>query len=344
MRVMITGATGFVGSHTVVEAVGVGHDVRAFVRDRAKLDAVLARHDVTVTDVVTGDMTDPDAVAEAVDGCDAVVHTAAQIGVSAAGHSHHDSTVNADGVRHVVGAAIEAGCDPIVYTSTTSAYWPVTDTIVTPDTPLGTLDGPYCASKRACEELVRAWQVDGAPITTLVLGAVYGPDGPTVDGSADSLMSMLASMMLLTEGGLGVIDVRDVAGLAVRALEPGHGPRHFLAGGPFLTWADYVAATEEAAGRPIATMEMDAEAVVAMGRDLDAKRAAGETVDIPLSEEAAAIMTSSRPTDDSATWEALGGAPRSSVDTLRDMLRTLIVDGHLDPDLAPAAVPPTSDR
>ena len=84
---------------------------------------------------------------------------------------------------------------------------------------------------------------------------------------------------------------------------------------------------------------MDAEAVVAMGRDLDARRAAGESVDIPLSEEAAAIMTSGRPTDDSATWAALGGSPRPTVDTLRAMLRTLIEDGHLDPDLAPAAAP-----
>ena len=220
------------------------------------------------------------------------------------------------------------------------AFWLlVAAAVVTPDTPLGDLAGPYCESKRACEELVRARQAEGAPITTLVLGAVYGPDSPAVDGSADSLISMLASMMLLTEGGLGVIDVRDVAGLAVRALEPGHGPRHLLAGGPFLTWAEYVAATEEAAGRAIATIGMGAGAVVAMGRDLDARRALGEAVAIPLSEEAAAIMTSGRPTDDSATWASLGGSRRSTVDTLRAMLRTLIEDGHLDPGLAPAAAP-----
>jgi hypothetical protein len=160
-----------------------------------------------------------------------------------------------------------------------------------------------------------------------------------LDGSGDSLISMLSSMMLLTGGGLGVIDVRDVAALAVGALEPGHGPRRLLAGGPFLSWAGYVAATEEAAGREIATIEMDVDAVVAMGRDLDAKRESGVAVDIPLSAEAAAIMTSGRPTDDSATWATLGGAPRPTVETLRAMLRTLIADGHLDPALAPAAAP-----
>ena len=342
MRVLITGATGFVGSHTTVEALRAGHEVRVLVRDPAKLTTVLARHGLDEGDlggVVVGDMTDAGAVARALDGCDAAVHAAAQIGVSAAGHADHDSRVNVDGVRQVVGGAVAAGLDPIIYTSTTSAYWPVDAAVVTPDTPLGDLAGPYCESKRACEELVRARQAEGAPITTLVLGAVYGPDGPVVDGSADSLISMLASMMLLTEGGLGVIDVRDVAGLAVRALEPGHGPRHLLAGGPFLTWAEYVAATEEAAGRAIATVGMGAEAVVAMGRDLDARRASGEAVAIPLSEEAAAIMTSGRPTDDSATWASLGGSRRSTVDTLRAMLRTLIEDGHLDPGLAPAAAP-----
>jgi UDP-glucose 4-epimerase len=136
-----------------------------------------------------------------------------------------------------------------------------------------------------------------------------------------------------------VIDVRDVAGLVVRALEPGHGPRHFLAGGPFLTWEQYVVATEEAAGRDIARIEMDAAEVVALGRNLDERRARGEPVELPLSEEAAAIMTSSRPTDDRATWATLGGAGRPTVETLRAMLATLIERGALDPALAPAAVP-----
>lgn len=338
MRVLITGSTGFVGSHAVVEAIGAGHDVRVLVRDRAKLDRVLARRSVAVEDVVIGDMTDPDPVGRALDGCDAVIHAAAQIGVSAGGHTDHDTGVNATGVTNVVGGAVAGGLDPIIYTSTTSAYWPVADDVVTPDTPLGDLDGPYCSSKRACEELVRAWQAQGAPITTLVLGAVYGPDGPAIDGSSDSLRSMLESMMLITEGGLGVVDVRDVAALAVQALRPGEGPRHLLAGGPFCTWAEYVAAAEAAAGREIATMEMTADEVIAMGRSLDEKRATGRPVDISLSEEAARIMTCSRPTRDNA-WEVLGGGPRATVDTIRAMLRTLIEDGHLDPALAPAAAP-----
>lgn len=339
MRVLITGATGFVGSHVTVQAMRAGHDVHVLVRDRDRLDRVLDRHGVRAGEVMIGDMTDGDAVARVLGGCEAVIHAAAQIGVSAGGHADHDSRVNLDGVRHVVGGAVAAGLDPIVYTSTTSAYWPTDDPVVTLDTPLGDLPGPYCSSKRSCEEVVRALQADGAPVTMFVLGAVYGPDGPGVDGSADSLMAMLASMMLLTDGGLGVIDVRDVAGLVVRALEPDQGPRRFLAGGPFLTWADYVAAVEAAAGRAIDTIDMDAAAVVAMGRDLDQRRAAGDHVDLPLSEEAAAIMTSGRPTDDDATWAALGGAPRPTIETLRAMLRTLIGGGHLDPALAPAAAP-----
>jgi dihydroflavonol-4-reductase len=342
MRVLITGATGFVGSHAVVQALAAGHEVRALVRDRAKLERVLQRHGILIDHVVVGDMTDPSTVAEALDGCEGVVHTAAQIGVSAGGHQGHDSGVNAAGVQEVIGGAAAAGLDPVVYTSTTSAYWPSDAEVVTPDAPLGDLVGPYCESKRECEEIVRSLQADGAPVTTFVLGAVYGPDGPAVDGSADSLISMLGSMMLVTDGGLGVLDVRDIAGLAARALEPGRGPRHYMTGGPFLTWAGYVAATEEAAGRSIPVVEMEAEAVVAMGRDLDARRAAGEDVDIPLSEEAAAIMTSGRPTDDTATWAELGGTPHKTVDTLRAMLHTLIADGHLDPELAPAATaPPT---
>src|SRR5687767_11016642 len=79
MRVMVTGGTGFVGSHTVAALRERGHDVRLLVRDPTRVQAVLAPHGVDPSTIQTvhGDVLDPEAVNQALAGCDAVLHAAA---------------------------------------------------------------------------------------------------------------------------------------------------------------------------------------------------------------------------------------------------------------------------
>ena len=79
MRVLVTGATGFVGSHAAKALQDAGHTVRALVRTPAKLDTVTARVgvDLASLETVQGDICDAVAVTAAVNGCDAVVHAAA---------------------------------------------------------------------------------------------------------------------------------------------------------------------------------------------------------------------------------------------------------------------------
>jgi len=84
VRVLVTGATGFVGSHTAAALAASGHEVCVLARTPAKVPLVLGPLGVD-PEVVAGDMTDPVAVAAAVSGCDAVIHAAAQIGVGGGG-------------------------------------------------------------------------------------------------------------------------------------------------------------------------------------------------------------------------------------------------------------------
>ncbi len=218
MRVLVTGATGFLGSHTVAALTRGGHDVRILARNPDRVDGALGPHGVH-PDVAVGDMTDPAAVGGAVAGCDAVIHAAAEIGV--AGGTGTTTTNNVDGARTVIGAAIDAGCDPVIYTSSLTVHLPTTEAIVTPDSPLAEPLSSYGASKLAAEQLVRAWQAKGAPITSFTLGGIYGPVSPHRDGSFAAILGALGSMMVVPPGGLGVVDVRDVATMLVAALEPG---------------------------------------------------------------------------------------------------------------------------
>ena len=112
------------------------------------------------------------------------------------------------------------------------------------------------------------------------------------------MLGALGSMMLVPPGGLGVVDVRDAATLLARAVEPGHGPRRYLAGGRFVTWAASTELLGEAAGVDLHGHVVTAEEMVELGRRFDVQRAEG-VLDAPLSEEAAVIMTSGVPTDDS---------------------------------------------
>ena len=72
MRVLITGGTGLVGSHTVAAVERAGHEPRLLVRDPARMPRAGLDH-------VVGDVTDGDSVAKALDGCDAVLHAASVV-------------------------------------------------------------------------------------------------------------------------------------------------------------------------------------------------------------------------------------------------------------------------
>lgn len=340
MRVLVTGGTGFVGSHAVVALLGAGHTVRVLTRRPEALAPIMAAHDATVDDVAFGDMADAAGVAAALDGCDAVVHAAAQIGVS--GGSESGPEDNVKGVRQVVGQAVERGCDPILYTSSIAVHLPSDEDEIGPDVPLAEPLSVYGRSKVECERLIRDWQGHQAPISTFVLGGVYGPDSPHTEGSAGALLSVLTSMAVETAGGVPIIDVRDVADALTAAIRPGGGPHRYMAGGHYLTWAEYGDVLAEVIGRDLPRHTMSADEMIAMGRDLDRRREEGHQIDLPLSEESAVIMTAGRPTDDEATWDELGVHPRPTATTLRDAVRSLIDQGHLDPASAPGLAVATS--
>ena len=74
MRVMLTGATGFVGSHAAAALLASGCEVRALVRDPAKLERVFRGRGIAPPEAVRGDVTDAESVERALDGCEAVTN------------------------------------------------------------------------------------------------------------------------------------------------------------------------------------------------------------------------------------------------------------------------------
>jgi nucleoside-diphosphate-sugar epimerase len=328
VKVLVTGGTGFVGSHAIAALLAAGHDVRVLAREPGKVARVLAPLGTGVTDVAAGDMTDAAAVDRALDGCGAVVHCAAEIGV--AGGSQPATAANVDGARLVIGGAAGRGVERVVYTSSVTVHLPAAGPVLTPDSPLAEPLTAYGAQKAEIERYVRELQAGGAPVTTLVVGGVFGPCSPHTGGSFAAILAALAAGMYAPESGLGIVDVRDLAAIICRCAGLGAdgGPRRYLVSGRYVTWREWAALLAEASGQPVPYTAASADEMIALGRKFDEMRADGADLP-PLSEEAAIIMSSGCPGDDTATLAEFGLDYRPAIETFRDTVAWLRAAGHL---------------
>jgi uncharacterized protein YbjT (DUF2867 family) len=115
------------------------------------------------------------------------------------------------------------------------ALLPSNDQTLTPDSPAGHPPGPYLRSKTDAERVARRYQQAGAPVVITYPGGVYGPHDPYLGDGLRQLRNILKGRYpLVPSGGLPIVDVRDVAAVHAAVLEPGRGPRRYLAGGTFL--------------------------------------------------------------------------------------------------------------
>ena len=298
MRVMVTGATGFVGGHTAKALVDAGHEVTALVRDERRLREVADSLDFDVADPVVGDMTDAAAVDAALEGADAVVHCAAVVSLDRRSEQEM-LRANPAGLRNVVGAAVERGLDPIIHTSSTSALFRPGVGRLHPDLPVADCDLAYGRSKALCETSARTYQEQGAPVVITYPSGILGPPaGRALGETAEQMSSFLAGGIMPTRhAAISLIDVRDLAALHAALLEPGRGPRRVMCGGHLLTMEQLAELFRELTGRRFPIPPVPPGALRGAGRAADLLRRA-VPLGGPMSEEAMALVTGWQGTDD----------------------------------------------
>ncbi|MCC6467475.1 MAG: SDR family NAD(P)-dependent oxidoreductase [Alphaproteobacteria bacterium] len=179
-RILVTGADGFIGSHLVEALVAQGRPVRAFVLysaldQRGWIDH-LAPGVAERIEVVAGDIRDAAALADAMRGCDRVLHLAALIGIPysyVAPASYID--VNVKGTLHVVEAARQLGVAKVVVTSTSEVYGTARRVPIDEDHPL-VGQSPYAASKIGGDQIALSyWRSFGVPVSVVRPFNTYGP-------------------------------------------------------------------------------------------------------------------------------------------------------------------------
>ena len=332
MLVLVTGGTGFIGSHSVAAIQRAGHRIRLLVRDRARLNAVFAPLGVDMDSIeqVPGDVTDPVSVARAVRGCDAVLHAASVYSFDSRDHARMRE-VNARGTDVVLAAARTAGADPIGYVSSFGALVPSSDNPLTPMSPVGAPRETYLATKAEAETIARRHQADGAPVVITYPLATLGPYDPYLGDQTARVRNVLRGMMPMWPlGGFPVGDVRDVAALHAALLQPGRGPRRFLGQGRYVSTRDYVRTLRQITGRMLPTIYLPARSMLPVGA-LTGLLQRISPVHIPA--EYGAIYTcvvGRRRVDTSATDQLLGTAARPFEQTLADTVRWLHAIGRLN--------------
>ena len=331
MRVLVTGASGYVGSHVVAALAASGHAVRGLVRSPEKTRRVLAGHGSPEIEIVPGDMADHDVVAEAVAGCDAVIHTAAVVALDRVGAAAAADT-NQRGAEVVLGEAARSGASTIVHLSSAAVFSLTDGAPITKTTPLTRAAGGYAASKVAVEQFVRGMQTAGAPVTLLYPVGIYGGIPVEVDQTHEALAYWINEATLNTSSGINVVDVRDVAEAAVRCVDQrAVGERIVLSAG-YLPWAGMGRFLDDLVQGEVPRIRIPGAVLRGMGRLVDAVPAIGRPVAFPLTHEAMTYATKNVVTDGSDAADVLGLEYRPVRTTIHDALRWLAREGHLDQD------------
>jgi dihydroflavonol-4-reductase len=335
MKVLITGGTGYVGSHTVAAVKRAGHDVKLLVRSPDRIAPALKPLGVDTVEHVVGDVNDAPSIEKAMAGCQAVIHagSAFAFGLRPAAAARLVRT-NVQGTENVLSTAHRMGLGPIIHVSSTVALVQSKGQTITPDLPVARPPSPYARSKAESEAVARRLQDAGAPVAITYPGVVLGPNDPHWGESSQLVTSLLKGYFRRAPSGtLACCDVRDVAALHVAILQPGRAPGRYLAPMSKPNMPELVAALSEATGREFKTSAVPAAPMLAMARLLDALQMISP-LRFPINYYGIWFLTRNISVDDSKTRRDFGLAPRPLAGSFSDMVRWMATTGKIDKKLA----------
>jgi nucleoside-diphosphate-sugar epimerase len=308
MKVLVTGATSMIGVATVRELLRSGHEVRIMQRGESPLNV----------EVVRGDIRDAQVVAQAVSGCEVVIHAAAKVGLVGRYSEFYD--INVAGTKNVIEAAVQAGCRGIVYVSSPSVSYsrtpvhgesapPATDDVI----------GHYSKTKSIAERLVSAEE----RIATVALRPhlVWGPGDTQLVGRI--VERARQNRLALVNRGDAIVDttyIDNVADSLVAAAErigvvaELNGKALVVSNGEPRTVASLVESICQAAHVPFAPRFIGLRAAVALGVIIETLFKLKPSAEPPLTKFTAYQLGISHWFDISETQRLLQWTPRISLD------------------------------
>ena len=249
MKAFVTGATGFLGGALARQLRVRGDEVVSLVRSPRKAGGL---RDLDC-EIVEGDLRDVDVLRRAVKGTDAVFHSAAmyEIGVPRSWRPRMFDA-NVGGAEHVLDAAIEARVPRIVHVSTINVYGDSRGIVRTDESLPDRAEflSVYDETKYLAHRVALQRIEDGAPVTIVCPGAIYGPADPSELGKQIRLIQRGKRQPVGFAGmGLNVLHVEDAAAGLLLAHDRGNPGQTYVLGGEITTLGDLLGAAARILGR-----------------------------------------------------------------------------------------------
>jgi len=246
-KILVTGATGFIGSHLVERLRNEKQAaVRALVRNPAKAER-LAKFGV---ELVPGDLADASAVERAVQGCAVVIHSAAQVSSVPSRETFEQS--NVAGTENLLRAAVAAGVSRFVHISSIAVFGLATSGEVNDQSPRRHSGDSYCDTKLDAEEVVWRYRREGRMACVILRpSGVYGPG--STHWSVIPLKRIKKGKMFLVSGGQGMLNYVYIDNLVDAIILAAEDERAvgeaFLVNDGATTWKEYFGAYARMAGK-----------------------------------------------------------------------------------------------
>jgi dihydroflavonol-4-reductase len=327
MKVLVTGATGFLGGHLARLLVKRGETVRALVRpsnDGRVLDGLPVER-------VSGDLRDAESIERAVQGAEVIYHVAADYRLWARDPGEIYAA-NVGGARNLLVAARRAKVTKIVYTSTVATFAvPRADSLPNESTAatLAQMIGHYKRSKWQAEQEVLQAAREGLPITVVNPTTPVGPGDAKPTPTGRIILDFLRGRMpAYVDTGLNFVPVEDVAAGHILAAELGKPGERYILGGENLSLKQALHMLAQVSSRPAPRVRLPHVVALAAGY-MDAARASllGVEPRIPL--EGVRMSRHNMFVDDSKARRELGFASASVQAALQRAVQWYEANGYV---------------
>jgi dihydroflavonol-4-reductase len=266
-KTLLTGATGFIGSHVARELARRGDDLRLTVRERSRTE--------TLADIehesVKCDLLDRRAVRRAVTGVDRVFHCAGLVSLRPP-DAQRVFEVNALATRLLLEECLRAEVERVVFTSSVAAIGPAPPGGTADESQVftaGHLGIPYVNSKHEAETEALRLAAQGLPVVCVNPTFVYGRGD--VHGGSTSVVRrfMLGRIPVYTDGAVNVVDVQDVARGHLLADEKGEPGERYILGNRNYTWDRLFADLARVSGVEPPPLKLPAPVAIRMAEVLE---------------------------------------------------------------------------
>jgi dihydroflavonol-4-reductase len=313
-KTLVTGGSGFLGSHLVRALAERGDDLRLLARRSSNLDHLAAIE----FERAGGDVTDRRAVRKAMQRVDRVFHVAGRTSLRGADRDAVFAT-NLHGARNVFEAALEAGVERVIHTSSVGAIGvakPHGTADETTPFEIGHLGFAYVNSKHEAELEAFRLAARGLPVVIVNPSFVLGPDDPTRTSMGLVRRFCLQRIPAYVDGALNIVDVRDVAQGFLLADRKGKVGERYILGGRNFTLKRLFADLARIARVPPPPIKLPGGVATA-----GVRAAALTGLPLPIIEDEVRSATMWWTYRNTKARRELGFAPRPHEQTLEDAVR-----------------------